>query len=196
MSLATTYDTVPSTFLQGELTRTECHHNTIDVSSTEAQKAFFRASFDMWGKFVRDTHAYTRRAITNGEALIIRRGRASIDLMDVEDVDTGEVQMQYRDALARDYVKMFRLGRITSNATNRLKSFLQIVIGDDDAIRQHIVLRDLLPLRASSQQCRKGPVIGTRAKDANTDQARTRAICHNTNGISHARQTSTKATGL
>ena len=61
------------------------HDNIIDVSSTEAQKAFFRSSFDLWSNFVRDNHAYTRRAICNGEALIMWRGRVSIDLMDVVD---------------------------------------------------------------------------------------------------------------
>ena len=88
MSLATSHDTVPSICWQGELTRTE--GVLIDISSREAQKAFFRASFEVWGNCVRDNHGYLKRAIVNGEALIMLRGRVSIDLMEVVDPDSRQ----------------------------------------------------------------------------------------------------------
>ncbi len=133
----------------------------IDVSTHQAQKAFFRGDYDQWGKDVSDNAArWLSRAIANGEVELMWRGRIHINMMEVVDPDSGDYQMPYIDALARDYFHHFCLGRISLNAPQRLKSLLETVIGNDDAIRIHLDQRQLLPHRASC----KGSVIGARGK--------------------------------
>ena len=119
------------------------HDNIIDLSSPKAQKAFFRGSIDMWSEKERANHAYLRRAIINGEALTMLRARVNIDLMEIVDVDTGEVKMPYRDQLAQDYVqKVGALGwRSRTKAQNALRNFLHCTIGDDDKIHEWLQLR-------------------------------------------------------
>ena len=133
----------------------------IDVSTQSAQKAFFRGNYDQWGLAgVDDVGKYLKRAIANGEVELMWRGRININLMEVVDPDTGDYLMHYKDALAQDHFNYFCLGQITSNAPQRLRSLLETVIGKDDAIRIHLIHRDLLPTRASC----KGLVIGARGK--------------------------------
>jgi hypothetical protein len=132
----------------------------IDVSTHQAQKAFFRGSYEQWGIAVADSAKFLPRAIANGEVHLMWRGRININMMEVVDPDNGNYQMPYIDALARDYFNHFGLGRISSKAPQRLSSLLETVIGNDDAIRIHLDHRDLLPRRASC----KGSVIGARGK--------------------------------
>ena len=118
----------------------------IDVSTQPAQKAFFRGSYDQWALAgVDDVGRYLKRAIGNCEVELMWRGRININLMEVVDPDTGDYLMHYKDALAQDHFNYFCLGQITSNAPQRLRSLLETVIGNDDAIRIHLIHRDLLP---------------------------------------------------
>ena len=65
----------------------------IDLSSHAAQKAFFRDNLEIWGEEVRANHFYLKRAIANGEALLMWRGRVNTELMEVVDVDRGQFLM-------------------------------------------------------------------------------------------------------
>ena len=76
--------------------------------------------------------------MANGEVELMWRGRININLMEVVDPDTGDYLMQYKDALAQDHFNYFCLGQSTSNAPQRLRSLLETVIGNDDAIRIHL----------------------------------------------------------
>ena len=75
--------------------------NIIDVSSKEAQQAFFIKGLYNYGGFVSTNNWALRRSIDNKEVLIMYRGKVSLLAMDVVNPDDGEFVMPLLEALAR-----------------------------------------------------------------------------------------------
>jgi len=119
-------------------------HNIIDISNRPAQLAYFQNNVENWGPYVRNNHSFLSRSIANAEALVMWRGRLSIDLMTVVDTTRGDALMPYKALLAQLYVGKVSLSDWTSNIVpSSLRKLLTKVIGDEEAI--HAYVRKYVP---------------------------------------------------
>ena len=106
----------------------------IDLSTLEAQKAFFENSYEKWGHYVAEAGPKLGRSIEHGEVLICFKGMISIDDMEIVDENSGRVSMPYKDALAQLYF----LRSSNHGTMGRLTFVLVTNLGDKTKITEHL----------------------------------------------------------